>query len=153
MFVYYGGNVLRDVAAGYMWDRYPVLNYASAVDRGRLHFWQQPGDENDPDMAPAFMYRTSHTNSAALWQYADKHVEKGDYIKLRDVTLSYTFPKVWVNKFYAENLRVSLQIQNLFYWAANKRHLDPEVWSGTSSSPSRGYRIPPTYTLGVSLNF
>ena len=153
MFVYYGGNVLRDVAAGYMWDRYPVLNYASAVDRGRLHFWQQPGDENDPDMAPAFMYRTSHTNSANLWQYADKHVEKGDYIKLRDVTLSYTFPKVWVNKFYAENLRVSLQIQNLFYWAANKRHLDPEVWSGTSSSPSRGYRIPPTYTLGVSLNF
>ena len=80
-------------------------------------------------------------------------MQKGDYIKLRDVTLSYTFPKVLVNKFYAENLRVSLQVQNLFYWAANKRHLDPEVWSGRTLSPSRGYRIPPTWTLGLSLNF
>ena len=58
-----------------------------------------------------------------------------------------------LNKFYAENLRVSLQVQNLFYWAANKRHLDPEVWSGRTLSPSRGYRIPPTWTLGLSLNF
>lgn len=153
MFVYYGGHVLRDVAAGYMWTYYPVLNYASVVDRDRLHFWQNPGDEKDPDMAPAFMYGTSHTNSADLWQAADKHIERGDYIKLRDVTVSYTFPKVWLRKFYAENLRISLQVQNLCYWAANKRHLDPEVWSGTSWSPSRGYRIPPTCTLGVSLNF
>lgn len=153
MFVYYGGHVLRDVAAGYLWNRYPVLNYAGVVDRGRLKFWQQPGDEKDPDMAPAFLYGTSHTYSEYLWSAADKHVQKGDYIKLRDVTLSYTFPKVLVNKFYAENLRVSLQVQNLFYWAANKRHLDPEVWSGRTLSPSRGYRIPPTWTLGLSLNF
>ncbi len=153
MFVYYGGHVLHDVAAGYLWNRYPVLNYAGVVDRGRLKFWQQPGDEKDPDMAPAFLYGTSHTYSEYLWSAADKHVQKGDYIKLRDVTLSYTFPKVLVNKFYAENLRVSLQVQNLFYWAANKRHLDPEVWSGRTLSPSRGYRIPPTWTLGLSLNF
>lgn len=27
-----------------------------------------------------------------LWSAADKHVQKGDYIKLRDVTLGYTIP-------------------------------------------------------------
>ena len=63
MFVYYGGHVLRDVAAGYLWNRYPVLNYAGVVDRGRLKFWQQPGDEKDPDMAPAILSGTSHANS------------------------------------------------------------------------------------------
>lgn len=52
-----------------------------------------------------------------------------------------------------QNLRVSLQIQNLFYWAANKNNLDPEVWNGTSLATSRGYHIPATYTIGISANF
>lgn len=153
MFVYYGGHVLRDVAAGYVFDMY-MTNYAYQLDKNRLNYWQKPGDEKNPDMAPAIFYNhNNHSNSKYLWQAADKHIEKGDYIKLRDVTIGYTFPKAWMNKFYVENLRLSLQIQNLWYWAANKRNLDPEVWSGTSLSPSRGYHIPPTYTIGISANF
>lgn len=153
MFVFYGGHKLRDVAASYVWNRMPTLNYAGIMDRNRMHFWQKAGDENDPDMAPAFLYRTSYSNSEYLWSAADKHIQKGDYIKLRDLTFGYTFPKQWINKAYLQNLRVSLQIQNLFYWAANKRHLDPEVWTGTSLTPSRGYHIPATYTIGISANF
>lgn len=153
MFVYYGGHVLRDVAAGYVFNRMPTLNYAGVMDKDRMHFWQKPGDENDPSMAPAFIYGTSHTNSEYLWSAADKHIRKGDYIKLRDLTIGYTFPKEWMSKMYVQNLRLSLQIQNLWYWADNGRDLDPEVWSGTTLSPSRGYHIPPTYTIGVSANF
>lgn len=153
MFVYYGGHVLRDVAASYVFNRYPVLNYAGVMDKNRMHFWQKPGDEKDPNMAPAFLYKTAYTNSEYLWSAADKHIEKGDYIKLRDVTIGYTFPQEWMSKMYVQNLRLSLQIQNLWYWAANKRDLDPEVWSGTSLTPSRGYHIPPTWTIGISANF
>lgn len=154
MFVFYGGHKLRDVAAGYQFTYYPVLNYTGAVDRDRLNFWRQPGDEKDPNMAPRFLYKVNGgSDASALWQYADKHIQKGDYIKLRDLSIGYTFPKEWMRKCYVENLRVSLQIQNLWYWAANDKGLDPEVWSGTSSSPSRGSHIPATYTLGVSLDF
>ena len=99
---------------------YPVLNYASNMDRDRLKFWQKPGDELDPDMNPAFQYRNGKTCSG-LWQYADKHIERGDYIKLRDITLGYTFPRQWLRSAYIQGLRLSLQIQNAFYWAAIRR--------------------------------
>lgn len=153
MFVFYGGHKLRDVAAGYVWNRMATLNYASVMDRDRMHFWQKPGDENDPDMAPRFLYRSSNSNAEYLWSAADKHIEKGDYIKLRNVIIGYTFPKKWIRKAFLQNLRIDLQIQNLWYWAANKRNLDPEVWSGTSLSPSRGSHIPATYTIGLQANF
>ncbi len=153
MFVYYGGHVLRDVAADYVIDMY-MTNHDMQQDKGILKHWRQPGDELDPDMAPAIFYHhNEHTNSMYLWKAADKHIQRGDYIKLRDLSIGYTFPKVWMNKLYVENLRVSLQIQNLWYWAANDRDLDPEVWSGTSLSPSRGTHIPATYTIGVSASF
>lgn len=153
MFVFYGGHKLRDVAASYVWNRMPTLNYAGVMDKDRMHFWQKPGDEKDPDMAPAFLYKTANSNSEYLWSAANKHIQKADYLKLRDLTIGYTFPKQWINKVYMQNLRVSLQIQNLFYWAANKNNLDPEVWNGTSLATSRGYHIPATYTIGISANF
>ncbi len=153
MFVYYGGHKLRDVAASYVWNRMPTLNYTGILDRDRMHFWQNPGDENDPDMAPAFIYGTGNTNSEYLWSAADKHIEKGDYIKLRNLIVGYSFPRQWISKAYLQGLRVDLQIQNLWYWAANKNNLDPEVWTGTSLTPSRGYHVPPTYTIGISANF
>lgn len=152
MFVYYGGHVLRDVAAGYTFTYYPILNYASNRDRDCLNFWRAPGDENNPDMAPAFIYGTGNTG-AGLWQAADKHVEKGDYIKLRDLTLGYTLPKNLLNRCHMRNIRINVQVQNLWYWAANKGNLDPEVWSGTTTTPSRGTHIPATYTIGLSANF
>jgi TonB-linked SusC/RagA family outer membrane protein len=151
MFVFYGGHKLRDVASGFQYTYYPVMNYTGAVDRDRLNFWRKAGDESDPNMAPRFLYRQSRSNAtSSLWQYADKHIQKGDYIKLRDLSIGYTFPKVLIRKCYMENLRVSLQIQNLWYWAANDKNLDPEAWGGTTS---RGTHYPATFTLGLSANF
>ena len=152
MFVYYGGHVMRDVAAGYVFTYYPILNYASNRDRDCLNFWRNPGDEQNPDMAPAFIYMSGNTG-ANLWQAADKHVEKGDYIKLRDLSLGYTLPKEVLNRCRMRNIRVNVQVQNLWYWAANKRKLDPEVWTGGTTTPSRGTHIPATFTLGLSANF
>lgn len=155
MFVFYGGHKLRDVASGYAFTMYPILNYASNMDRDRLNFWRQPGDENNPDMAPAFLYgKGANSTASPLWASADKHIEKGDYIKLRDLALGYTFPKVMIRKCYLQNLRLNMQVQNLFYWAANKNNLDPEVWSGTTAgSTSRGTHFPATFTFGVSADF
>lgn len=151
MFVFYGGHKLRDVASGYLFNMYPVMNSTGAVDRDRLNYWKNPGDENDPNMAPRFMYKESRSGATSpLWQYADKHIQKGDYIKLRDLSLGYTFPREWMRKYFVENLRVSLQIQNLWYWAANDKGLDPEAWNGTTS---RGTHYPATYSIGLSANF
>lgn len=151
MFIFYGGHKLRDVASGYLFTMYPVMNNTGAIDRDKLNFWRNPGDEQDPNMAPRFLYNDSRSGQVSnLWSYADKHIQKGDYIKLRDLSLGYTFPKTWTRKFYAENVRVNLQVQNLWYWAANDKNLDPEAWDGTTS---RGTHYPATYTIGLSANF
>lgn len=151
LFVFYGGHKLRDVASGYMFTYYPALNYTGAIDKDRLHYWRKPGDENDPNMAPRFLYGQSRSGAtSALWQYGDKHIQKGDYIKLRDLSAGYTFPREWMRKYFVENLRVNLQIQNLWYWAANDKGLDPEAWGGTTS---RGTHYPATFSLGLSANF
>ena len=93
MFIFYGGHKLRDVAASSMFTMYPVMNSTSAIDRDRLNFWRQPGDENEPNMAPAFLYGNSRSGQVQyLWSAADKHIQKGDYIKLRDLSIGYTFP-------------------------------------------------------------
>lgn len=155
MFVFYGGHVLRDVASSYVFNMYPVLNYASNIDKDRLKFWRNPGDENNPDMAPRFLYGDRLSSSVSpLWTAADKHIQKGNYIKLRDLTLGYSLPKNMLQRCLIQNMRISLQVQNLWYWAANDRKLDPEVWSGLSSgSTSRGTHIPATFTIGLSANF
>lgn len=154
MFVFYGGHKLRDVAASYVFNRYPVMNYTSALDRDCTKFWRNPGDEKDPNMSPAFLYKNPRSSQVEyLWSAADKHIQKGDYIKLRDLSFGYTFPKAWIRKFAMDNLRINIQIQDLWYWAANDKNLDPEVWTGTSLSPSRGTHIPATYTIGLSANF
>ncbi|SDK27184.1 TonB-linked outer membrane protein, SusC/RagA family [Pedobacter sp. ok626] len=148
MFIYYGGHVMRS-----MFGNYIVGTGISAnVDRMTANFWQKPGDENDPSKAPA--YRAGvNANLGNLWSAADKHVQKGDYIKLRDISIGYELPTKTVHKYGLDNVRISCQIQNAWRWAANNQGLDPEVWNGSSLTPSRGNLEPPTYTLGLSLNF
>lgn len=152
MFVMYAGHVMRDVAASYSLSKYPILNYASNMDRGYLNYWKSPEDSNNPDINPAYIKNAS-TTITNLWAAADKHIQKGNYIKLRDITLSYRIPRGMLKKCFIQDAMVSLQIQNLWYWAANDKNLDPEVWSGSSLAPSRGTHYPATYTLGLSLNF
>ncbi|RAJ73466.1 TonB-linked SusC/RagA family outer membrane protein [Chitinophaga dinghuensis] len=150
MFTYYGGNVLRDVKAPYL-TKLPELNYTTNMERNALKYWKKVGDEKDPDMAPAYGFSTSGTVTD-LWDAADKFIRKGDYIKLRDVTLSYALPAKLIRKAAFRNVKVSLQMQNVWRWTANPQNLDPEVWNGTTLSPTRGTLPPSTYTIGLSAN-
>ncbi|MBV8252255.1 MAG: SusC/RagA family TonB-linked outer membrane protein [Chitinophaga sp.] len=150
MFTYYGGHVLRDVHSPYL-TLFPELNYTNNLDRLALKHWKKAGDEKDPDMAPGYAAATSGVITD-LWDAADKHIRKGDYIKLRDVTMSYTLPNKLISKAAFKNVKVSLQLQNIWRWTANSQNIDPEVWNGTTLSPTRGSLPPSTYTIGLSAN-
>ncbi len=150
MFTYYGGHVLRDVKSPYL-NLFPELNYTSNLERNALRHWKQPGDEKDPDMAPAYEQAVS-TVITDIWNAGDRFVKKADYIKLRDVTLSYRLPYKVINKAAFKNVKVSLQMQNIWRWSANPQKLDPEVWNGLTLSPTRGYLPPATFTFGLSAN-
>ncbi|WEK20571.1 MAG: SusC/RagA family TonB-linked outer membrane protein [Candidatus Pedobacter colombiensis] len=163
MFIYYGGNVMRDVTAPYL-TKLAELNYTNNMERSALVYWKKPGDELIPGMAPAF-------NSAVggaitnIWEFSDQNIQKADYIKLRDITLSYNFTGNWLKKNYIQRMKLSLQVQNAWRWAANKNKLDTEVWNGTSttysatmvpstiSNSTRGLLYPASYTVGLAVNF
>lgn len=148
MFSYYGGHVLRGVFGNYL------INTGYSVNQDRLtgNFWEKPGDEKDPSKAPAFKMGASQ-NMQNLWKAADKHIQRGDYIKLEEIILDYSLPQSLLQKTFLKQVRFTFQMQNVWKWVANDLDLDPEVWQGTSLSPSRGSKKPATYTFGLSVNF
>lgn len=153
MFIYAGGHVMRDVKAGRLIAQHPIYRTSNA-DRDLMNYWKSAEDNNNPDINPAFAFQNQAAMKAKdLWSAADKHVQKGDYIKLRDVTLGYTIPPHLLKKYMIQGIRLNVQVQNLWYWAANRNNLDPEVWNGSSLSPSRGSHLPANVTFGLSVNF
>ncbi|NDV80888.1 TonB-dependent receptor [Bacteroides sp. 51] len=65
---------------------------------------------------------------------SDRYVEDGSYLRLKALTLGYTFPKQLLNKFSIEHLRIYVGAKNLLTLTSYKGY-DPEVgdqdrWSG-----------------------
>ena len=147
MFVFYGGHVMRDVISTYM-NGDPGTN----INRKAINHWRKPGDENIPNVAPAFNTNIYY-RQAQTWYAADVHVKKADYIKLRDVSLTYNVPKSFLSRFSLNSATLTCQISNLWWWAANG-DIDPEAY--TIGSYGRGMLTlphPTTCTFGLSLNF
>lgn len=82
---------------------------------GAFNYWQQPGDTN---VLPSPVYRTEVIAS-------DRFLEKGDYIRMRNVVLSYTFPSKFLDRSPLNSLRVYVQGQNLLTFT--EFFGDPEV--------------------------
>ena len=153
MFVYAGGHVMRDVRAGMLIAQHPIYRVNNA-DRDLMNYWKGPEDNGKSNVNPAFAFGNQVNMKAKdLWSAADKNVQKGDYIKLRDITLGYSIPAHLLKKYMIQGIRLNVQVQNLWWWAANDSGLDPEVWTGNTLSPSRGTKYPADVIFGLSLNF
>lgn len=150
MLVYYGGHVLRDEAAAYL-SLPPTTN----IYRGILNAWRQPGDEQNPNTTPAITGGALDTNTDLHpWYTANIHVIKGDYMKLRDLSLTYNFDKPLIAPWGLSALSLTLQAQNLLTWTANDKGVDPESMSTTGYGwGERGIKVPATWTIGISATF
>lgn len=80
-----------------------------------------------------------------------RNVFDADYIKLREVTLSYTFPKKWAGPF--ANVTISAFGRNLATWGLDKKGFDPEMASYGSGNVQgiEGGSLPSTRTYGMNL--
>lgn len=149
MFVFNGGHVMRSLRAEPL-SKFAELNYNSNADRLWLNYWKNPGDEANLDIAPRFISGASG-NVTDIYTAGSRFVESADYIKLRDISLSYNLPIKWIEKTPLRYVRATGQVLNAWRWAANSHNLDPEVWSGYSLSPSRGVLAPVSYNFGLSV--
>jgi len=72
----------------------------------------------------------------------------GDYVRLKNIELGYTFAKTLLQRFKVESLRVYFSGVNLVLWA-KEPSLDPD------NRNERGGNMPPlkSYNFGLNLNF
>jgi TonB-linked SusC/RagA family outer membrane protein len=110
-----------------------------------LNRWQNPGDVTD---VPKLVY--GGTNSFAA---SDRLLNKGDFIRLRDVTLSYSLPKTILDRAKVGSIRVYARGSNIWTWVKDdKLAFDPEA-GGTNGTNNFELFIPKTITFGVNVGF
>ncbi|MBQ9230313.1 MAG: TonB-dependent receptor [Prevotella sp.] len=113
----YGNNLRYDEQIGGSFGE----NFTEYVYENR---WQKPGDITDvPRLNVGYGLGTesSLANSAS-----SRFLMNGNYVKLRNITLGYTFPSSLTEKIYISRLRVYVQADNLYTWGASDyRGLDP----------------------------
>jgi TonB-linked SusC/RagA family outer membrane protein len=76
------------------------------------------------------------------------------YVKLREVKLSYNFPKQWLDGMFIKNLRLSLIGRNLAIWTESP-HFDPETVAFTGNRYIPGveaHPLPSTRRFNFELN-
>lgn len=112
-----------------------VSNYTTSIPRVTL------SDPNDND------------------RISNRYVEDGSYIRLKNITLGYTFPKKMINRWGIENLRLSANIQNLLTITGYNGY-DPEIGASTADSSGYTYGLdngrypsPTVYSFGLNVTF
>ena len=81
---------------------------------------------------------------------SDWYLENASYLRLKNITLSYTFPKQWLQKAQIENARLSLSCENVAT-ITGYSGFDPEV--GINGIDQNRYPISRTFSLGLNFNF
>lgn len=88
-------------------------------------------------------------------QVTDRLIEDASYLKLKNVSLGYTFKTEWANKIKFKNLRFYVSVQNLFT-VTKYTGLDPEVNFYDNDNTKQGidfgtYPATRTFLAGLSI--
>lgn len=141
-FIYKLGSKLYDGAekdvndGGYYWER---TRSKYVYD----HRWTKPGQITD---VPKLRGNDQECQMAT----STMHIHSGDFLRLKNLTLSYSLPKKLMNGAHMNSCRFYFTGQNLLTFAKWKE-VDPEV----NTYGTRGWETPigKTYTFGVELSF
>lgn len=132
-------------------DEYSDL---TAMPKEFKNRWVQPGDEAYTDV-PVILTDAQVSRDRYLktlynaYNYSTARVAKGDFIRMKEISLSYDFPKSWLEPLKLSDLSLKLQATNLFLIYADKKlnGQDPEFFrSGGVSAP-----MPKQFTLTLRL--
>ncbi len=118
--------------------------------------WTMPGDEAFTDIPVLADYR-GYVNDSQLsraytaYNYSQVRTAKGDFIRMKEISLSYDFPKNWLTHIAVKALSMKLQATNLFLIYADKKlnGQDPEFFNtgGVAVPMARQF----TFTLRLGL--
>jgi TonB-linked SusC/RagA family outer membrane protein len=145
---YQFGNVfLRPTISSYPSSRLGTrYDLSEDIDRR----WRNPGDEsrtNVPGVAGRFA-----AQSLFRYQQSDINVLKGDYLRLRELSLTYQIPVSGITK-AVKSATFAFAARNLgLLWTANKEGIDPD-FAGSFATTSLGLPATVSYNLSLNVNF
>ena len=152
-----GHTIYNDLAARSLGQYQGSFNIIDMVK----DTWSETNSSSD---LPKFYYadqlskknitRSNNANTAAN-NNSSRFYEKGDYMALRELTLSYALPSRWIRKASMQEATVSITGQNLFY-ITGYTGVSPEP--AVSNYYGRGidngrYPTPRTVLFGLSVTF
>ena len=154
-FTYSFGNVLRLDPLCYVYgSQYSDLTASMKEMKNR---WMVPGDEaatTIPAIATKRQYQEINNlyTAYSAYNYSTERVAKGDFIRLKEISLSYDLPAKYLEGQKAvSNFGVKLTATNIWLAYADKKlnGRDPEYYNtGGVSSP-----VPRQFTLTLKLGF
>lgn len=117
------------------------------ADLDKVTFWQKPGDKTD------FPMNRLESGLGNFSTILSSNVENVNYLKLKTLTIGYTFPKEWMSRIGMESARVFVSGENLFT-ITNYSGPDPESVDVVTGVDNFGnYPLSTRITLGLTLNF
>lgn len=118
-----------------MTDQYGVV-YAHQVGK----VWT----EDNPNAFYGRIYENAGSSQSANQRKSDKFLYNAAYLRVKNISLSYTFPQKLIQPLYLKGLKVFFSGENLFTFDHLPDGVDPENlnWSYPHSK---------TYSFGINL--
>lgn len=127
---------------------YESMSSASNFLHSAMDAWTP---ENTNTSVPRAVYQDPNSNA----RESDRFLEKGNFIRLRQVQLGYTLPKTVLQRVYLEKLRVYVSGENLLTWT-DYSGIDPEFSRASVLNAGIDKLIYPftrSFTVGVQVSF
>jgi hypothetical protein len=108
----------------------------------------KPIPNTTPLSDPAFRGYLPWVNSVITESVLD-----ASSIRIREASLSYDFPKAWINKLKMTNLTLAVTGRNLYFFYKPADHIDPEAGysSGNTGNGIEQSALPSTRSVGFNL--
>jgi hypothetical protein len=101
-----------------------------------LRRWEKPGDKTNIQMFSESYGGQAFPAWISAYDFSDQLFGTASYVRLRNLSLSYTLPAVALQRLHFENFRVYIQGQNLLTFSKYVGY-DPETQSTLSIPPMR----------------
>lgn len=120
-----------------------AMDVAQNQTTATLNRWTGEGTSNT---MPRAIFNDPNKNTRP----SDRYIEDGSYLRIKNLTVGYTFSKQLMKQLKLSTARLYVTGQNLFTFTKYSG-FDPEV--GTSGIDNNVYPVTRTYTVGVNLGF
>lgn len=128
----------------------------SSMPKDFKNRWTVSGDERRTSIPAIADLRTLQNdlrlaNAYNAYNFSTDRVAKGDFIRMKEISISYDFPHAWVNALSLNTLNLKLQATNLFLIYSDKKlnGQDPEFFNAGGVAVPMARQFTLTLRLGL----